>query len=178
MRYTWREKRLQRGAENVCWMHSSKLEWVIIGELQTTLAHLSTDLIDVKHNVHTLLRGEKVKVTLRIKPSYVIRWRMPSSGMLTPCGSCKNRRSVRRLLVRANVPSSPILVTLMMEALRSWESSHLTGGTRPNIPEDGIPHSHRHENLKSYNLIRWYNNNTNPVELSTTREATTCAAIR
>jgi hypothetical protein len=55
--------------------------------------------------------------------------------VVTPCGSCKNRsfgrtwlflhqgdfvflRSVRRLLITANVvPSSPILVTLMMEAL-------------------------------------------------------------
>jgi hypothetical protein len=53
---------------------------------------------------------------------------MPSSGMFTPCGSCKNRqfggtylsmvflRSVFRLVGTANVvPSSPILVTLMME---------------------------------------------------------------
>jgi hypothetical protein len=54
---------------------------------------------------------------------------------VTPCDSCKNRRyggtwrlhyhtivflrSVRRLLVTANIfPSSPILVTLMMEVLR------------------------------------------------------------
>jgi hypothetical protein len=40
-------------------------------------------------------------------------------------------RSMRRLLVRANdVPSSPILVTLMMEALRSCETSVLTRATR------------------------------------------------
>jgi hypothetical protein len=46
-------------------------------------------------------------------------------------------RSVRRLLVTANVvPSSPILVTLMMEALSSSETSVL--------------HSHRRENIKSY----------------------------
>jgi hypothetical protein len=40
-------------------------------------------------------------------------------------------RSVRQLLVTANVvPSTPILVTLMLEALRSSEMSVLTKGTR------------------------------------------------
>jgi hypothetical protein len=55
-----------------------------------------------------------------------------------------------QLLVTANaVPSSPILVTLMMEALRSSKTSVLTNAKRRNIIEAGVLHSHRRENLKS-----------------------------
>jgi hypothetical protein len=59
--------------------------------------------------------------------------------------------SVLRLLLTANiVPSSLILYTLMMEAVRSSVTSILTRTIRHNVPEDDILHSHRRGNLTSY----------------------------
>jgi hypothetical protein len=55
------------------------------------------------------------------------------------------------MLVTANIPSSLILVTLMMEALRSSETSVLTKATRCNVPEDGIIFSL----VKLYMCLKW-----------------------
>jgi hypothetical protein len=92
-------------------------------------------------------------------------WKMASSGMLRRVDLIRTNVSEERIasIIRmtricelrttqaANaVRSSPILVTLMMEALSSSETSVLTRATRRNIIEDDILHSHRRENLKSY----------------------------
>jgi hypothetical protein len=54
------------------------------------------------------------------------------------------------------VPTSQILVTLMMEALHSSKLSVLTRATQHNTAEDGIPHSHSREILKSYSLLQHF----------------------
>jgi hypothetical protein len=61
---------------------------------------------------------------------------------------------VRRFLVSSNFyPSSLIFIILMMEVIRSSETSVLSRSTRRNIREDGIPHSRRRGNLKSYIVL-------------------------
>jgi hypothetical protein len=60
-------------------------------------------------------------------------------------------RSVLRLLVSANVvPRSLNLVNIMIETIRSAETSVLTVASRRHISEDGILHNHCRENLKFY----------------------------
>jgi hypothetical protein len=55
-----------------------------------------------------------------------------------------------QLLVTANaVPSFLILFTLIMEAIRSYETSILTRSTRRHIPEGGTLHTRRREKLRS-----------------------------
>jgi hypothetical protein len=60
----------------------------------------------------------------------------------TMLGVTSNRTlSLLQLLVMTIVvPSSPILLALMMETIRSFEPSVLTRAIRRHIPEDGIRH--------------------------------------
>jgi hypothetical protein len=67
-----------------------------------------------------------------------IRYKFHELG--TTLAVTSNRRTLRQLLVIARVPSSPILVSLMKEALDSSETSVLTRATRSNIPEDACLH--------------------------------------
>jgi hypothetical protein len=71
-------------------------------------------------------------------------------GQFHHCSLALNHGSVLHLLVIANIPSSLLVSTLMVEAICSSETSVLTRVTWHRIPEDGILYGHWRENLKSY----------------------------
>jgi hypothetical protein len=128
--------------------------------LQNSVKFYSPTITGVLDFVH---RSELKKLEKFSETASVSRT-MLSSGMLRRVGLVRAddseelsasiirvTRIVRRLLVTVKVvPSSPIIATLIMEALRSSESTVLTSSTRRNILEDDILHGLRCDNHKSY----------------------------
>jgi hypothetical protein len=68
---------------------------------------------------------------------------MPSSWILRRVALVRTDVSADRLVVTLSlVPSSLLLVTLLMKAIRSTETSVFTRATLRNTQEHGILHSH------------------------------------
>jgi hypothetical protein len=93
--------------------------------------------------------------------SFIFLTRISELGITLTVSSNRSKvqgnTCVLRLIVTSNVvPSSVMLVTLTMKAIRCSETSAPTTATRRDIPEDGILHSHRRETLKSYIFVNSY----------------------
>jgi hypothetical protein len=102
------------------------------------------------------------------RPKDVVTWRTASSGMWRRVALVGTDVSEERIawiirvtrinaIVTANSVPGSLILTLMMEAIRSSETLILTRPIRCRIPEYGVLHSHRRGNLKSYiNMLSPY----------------------
>jgi hypothetical protein len=81
--------------------------------------------------VRTDISEERIASIIRIT-------RLSELGTTLAVTSNRGTLRINTMIVTANVPSSPILVTLMTEAILSSEMSVLRTATRRNIPEDRI----------------------------------------
>jgi hypothetical protein len=118
------------------------------------------NLVRTSHETHSFSATESSRCYVRFQVSTAVTMKNAVYWGVTPCGYCKNRRFggtchiiirvtridelrttlaiiSNRSTLRKNT-SSPILVTLRMEAILSSETSVLTRTTRHHIPEDAI----------------------------------------
>jgi hypothetical protein len=109
------------------------------------------------HSPSYSARGKNTRSYISTPPYLTILWRLFKHLEFSLNFNYKIVKSLLRrflavlqFLVTANVPSPLILSTLVKEATQSFEASVLTWSIERHIPEDGVLHSHRRENFKSY----------------------------
>jgi hypothetical protein len=84
-----------------------------------------------------------------LNASFIMVTRVGELGTMLSLTSNQRRMRRNTRVTASVVPSPPILVSLMLVALSSSETSVLTRATLRNILEDTILRSNRRENLKS-----------------------------